>query len=75
MIPDPNNAGQKIAQEDFQFPSRSLMRLKVAAVTVEYYSKTSRPLAAANMVWEQRLNKFQVEIISLLERKKGNHDA
>ena len=32
-------------------------------------------LAAANMVWDERLNKFQVEIISLLERKKGNNDA
>ena len=51
-IPDQNNAGQKIAQEDFQFPARSLMRLKVAAVTVEYYSKTSRPLAVANMMWD-----------------------
>ena len=35
----------------------------------------SCPLASENTVWEQRLNKFQVEIISLLERKKGNHDA
>ena len=51
------------------------MRLKVAAVAVEYYSKTSCPLAAANMVWDQMLKNFQVEIILLLERKKGNHDA
>ena len=35
-IPDPNNAGQIIAQVDFQFPDRSLMRLKVASVAVEY---------------------------------------
>ena len=27
------------------------------------------------MVWEQRLNNFQVEIIFLLEHNKGNHDA
>ena len=26
------------------------------------------------MVWDQRLKKFQVEIIYLLEQKKGNHD-
>ena len=74
-IPDPNNAEQAIAQEVFPFPAWSLMRLKVATVAVEYYSKTSRPLDAANMVWYQRLKKFQVEIISLLEQKKGNHDA
>ena len=64
-ITDPNNAGQTIAQEDFQFPDRSLMLLKVGDVTVEYYSKTSCPLATANMVWDQRLNNFQVEVISL----------
>ena len=51
------------------------MRLKVSAVAVEYYYKTIRPLAATNMVWDQRLKNFQVEIISLLERKKGNQDA
>ena len=27
------------------------------------------------MVWNQMLKNFQVEIISLLERKKGNQDA
>ena len=33
-IPDLNNIGQKIAQEDFHFPAWSLMRLKVADVAV-----------------------------------------
>ena len=56
-ITDTNNAGQTISQEDFQFPARSLMRLKVADVTVEYYSKTILPLDAANIVWDQRLEK------------------
>ena len=65
-IPDANKAGKTIAQEDFQFPARSLMPPKVADVAVEYYSKTSCPLAAANMVWDQILKNFQVEIISLL---------
>ena len=65
-IPDPNNTGQKIAKEAFQFPARSVMRLKVADVVVDYYSKTSHPLAAAKNVWDQRLKNFQVEIISLL---------
>ena len=65
-IPDPNNSGQKISQEVFQFPARSLRRLKVAAVAVEYYSKTSVPLAAANMLSDQMLKNFQVEVVSLL---------
>ena len=51
------------------------MRLKVAAVAVEYYPKTSCLLDAAKMMWDQRLNKFQVEITSLLEHKKGNHNS
>ena len=51
------------------------MHVKVSAVAVEYHSKTILPLAAEKMVWNQMLKKFQVGIISLLERKKGNHDA
>ena len=74
-ITDPNNAGQTIAHEDFQFPAQSLISLKVAEFPVEYYYKTSRPLDAESMVWDQRLKNFQVEIISLLERNKGNYDA
>ena len=58
MITDPNNAGQTIAQEYFQCPAWSLMRLKVAAVAVDYYPKTSRPFAADNMVRDQRLKNF-----------------
>ena len=27
------------------------------------------------MMWDQRLNNFQVKIISLIEWKKGNHDS
>ena len=35
-ITDTNNIGKTIAQEDFQFPARYLMRLKLAAAAVEY---------------------------------------
>ena len=35
-IPDPANFAQFIAQEAFQIPAKSLMRLKVAAKDVEY---------------------------------------
>ena len=34
-IPDPNNEGQTISQEAFQFPARSLMCIKVCTVAVE----------------------------------------
>ena len=36
------------------------MRLKVDDAAVEYYSKTSLPLDAANMVWNKNLKNFQV---------------
>ena len=75
IITDPNNAGQTIAQEAFQFPAQYLMRIKVAAVAVEYYPKTSRPLSPENMMWDQRLKNFQVDIISFLEQKKGNDES
>ena len=67
--------GKHISQYNFQFLARYLMRLKVADVAVECYSKTNHPLDAVNMVWDQRLNNFQVEVISILEWKKGNHYA
>ena len=51
------------------------MCLKVSAVAVDYYPKTSIPLAAVNMAWDQRLQNFQVEIIYLLERNKGNNES
>ena len=35
----------------------------------------SRILAVANIMWDQRLNNFQVGSMSLLEQKKGNHDS
>ena len=57
-IPYPNNAGQTISQEAFQFPAWSLILLKVADVAIEYYSKTSHPLDAANMMWDQILKNF-----------------
>ena len=51
------------------------MHVKVSAVEVEYHYKTILPLAAAKIVWNQILKKFQVGIRSLLEWKKRNHDA
>ena len=43
-IADPNNANQLVAQEPFQLPSKSLIRLKVAKKAVKYYNSIDRPL-------------------------------
>ena len=58
MIPDPANVGKFIAQNAFQLPAKSLMRLKVAAKAVEYYSKTDRPLTAPGIIYDQSLKNF-----------------
>ena len=47
-------------QVPFQLPAKSLLRLRVAAKVVEFYSRTSRPLTAANMSWT-RLANFKIE--------------
>ena len=60
-ITDTANVGQFIAQEAFQLPKKSLMRLKVAEKAVEYYSKTDRLLTASRMTYKQSLNKFKAE--------------
>ena len=49
------------------------MRLKVAARVVDYYSRTSRPLTASNMMWV-RLNNFNVEWKVIQDRKKANDE-
>ena len=74
-VTDPNNAGQKISQKAFQFPDRSLMRLKVAAVAVDYYPKTSRLLTAANIMWDQRLKNSRLRLYPIWKGRKGmiNH--
>ena len=51
QVPDPNNAAALINQPAFRLPSKSLLRLKVAARAVEYYKRTGRELSAANMAW------------------------
>ena len=51
QIPDPNNPAGMINQPPFRLPSKSLLRMKVAALAVDYYNKTARTLSAANMSW------------------------
>ena len=49
QISDPNDAAALINQAAFRLPSKSLLRLKVAARVVEYYTATGRELTAVNM--------------------------
>ena len=65
-------AGNLVNQPAFQFPAKSLMRLKVAAQAVEYYLDTGHALSAPGMLWTSRLYRFQAEKESLDEMKKNN---
>ena len=65
--------GAMVAQQPFQLPAKSLLRLRVASKVVEYYSRTGRALSSSNMTWV-RLNNFQVEWDTLVERKKANDE-
>ncbi len=62
-----------VVQQPFQLPAKSLLRLKTAAIVCDYYHRTNRQLTAANMMWT-RLNNFQLEWDTLLERKKSNDE-
>ena len=55
QIPDPANPGQMINDAPYRIGAKSLMRLKVAAVAVEYYEATDRPLTAPALMWNDRL--------------------
>ncbi len=44
-----NAAGALVHQQPFLLPERSLLRLKTAALVVEYYTRTARNLSAMNM--------------------------
>ena len=48
-IANPNNANQLVAQEPFQLPEKSLMRLKMAVKSVKYFNSIDHPLTA-NMI-------------------------
>ena len=76
QIPDPAPgaaAGAMINQSPFRLPSKSLLRLKVAALVVEYFSRRGRDLTAANMTWI-RLDNFCVGFDTLNDRKKKNDE-
>ena len=73
QIANPANALVMINQQPFQLPAKSLLRLKVAAIVIDYYGRTTRILSAGNLTWV-RLSNFQVEWDTLLERKKSNDE-
>ena len=69
----PGAGGALVNQQPFLLPAKSLLRLKTASLVADYYLRTLRDLTAGNMVWT-RLNNFQVEYDTLLERKKTNDE-
>ena len=70
-IADPNNPNQLVAQEPFQLPAKSLMRLKVAAKAVQYFNSIDRPLTVNIITWDKCLKSFKMEWNSLQEMKKS----
>ena len=74
QVPNPADATQLIPQAAFQFPVKSLLRLRVAALAVQYYDRTGRALSAGGMLWP-RLSNFQVEWDLLKERKESNDES
>ena len=68
-----NNAVPPVLVNDaaYQFPAKSLLRMKVAALAVQYYSRTGRALTAQSIMWS-RLSNFQIEYDSIQETKDSN---
>ena len=68
-----NAAGDLVDQAPFQIGAKALQRLKVAAIAVEYYASTARPLTAGAMVWNSRLKNFEkeYEVIKSMKSKDG----
>ena len=73
QVAAPAGGGALQNQVPFQLPAKSLLRLRVAAMVVEYYNRTSRPLTAANMSWT-RLANFKIEWDTLVDRKRKNDE-
>ena len=49
QIPNPTNAAQLIPQAAFQFPVKSLLRLRVAVLVIRYYERTGHTLSVNGM--------------------------
>ena len=74
MIPDPGNPAAQIHQEPFRIPTKSLNRLKVAAMAVKHYEETSRELTAPMMQWDPRLKNFERQWKALGEASNRDGD-
>ena len=70
----PGAGGALVNQQAFHLPAKSLMRLKVAAQVVLYYTRTGRALTSANLTWT-RMSNFKVEWDSLKEQKESNDEG
>ena len=70
QIPDDN--GVLVNQQPFHIAAKSLHRLRVAAVAVEYYLATGRALTAQMVQWETQLKNFEVQWKSITSMSKND---
>lgn len=66
--------GALVEQEAFHISGKSLHRIQVAAVAVEYYLATGRPLSAAIIEWNTTLKNFEVQWKALLRAKDDDSE-
>ena len=64
--------GNLVEQEAFHLAAKSLHRLKVAAIAVEYYLATDRAITAAAIQWDTQLKNFEIQWKSLLALKDSS---
>jgi hypothetical protein len=66
--------GALVEQEAFHISGKSLHRIQVAAVAIEYYLATGRPLSAAIIEWNTTLKNFEVQWKALLRAKDDDSE-
>eukprot|EP00956_Cyclotella_meneghiniana_P021457 scaffold39175_cov83-Cyclotella_meneghiniana.AAC.1 len=65
-------AGNLVNQAAFHIGAKSLHRLKVAAIAIEYYAATNRALTAQAMQWDTTLKNFEVQWKAIKDAKDGD---
>ena len=67
-----NAAGVLVNQAAFHIGAKSLHRLKVAAIAVEYYAATDRALTAQAMQWDSTLKNFEEQWKAIQDAKDSD---
>ena len=70
QIPDTAKPSNMIHHHPFNKSAKSVMRLEVAAIVVEYYDHTDRLLTAGEMVWNSHIKNFQAQWNSIMDLKE-----